>query len=153
MVINTKHFSVFGLHASMTRIKRDITSKYHVRHRTLTKKLQKLKTNCLICQFNATGEKDHSLRKTDYVLAPRVTWAIDLMPNMPQTERGNKAALLAVDLFSGYIQVCPLKDKKVETLISAIGPRPNQFSIQIRTGMGYIISALGPRPNPYIMQA
>ena len=28
----------------------------------ISEPLQKLKTNCLICQFNATGEKDHSLR-------------------------------------------------------------------------------------------
>jgi hypothetical protein len=42
------------------------------------------------------------------------------MPNLPLTADGNKAALLAVDLFTGYIQICPIKDKKTKTLIEAL---------------------------------
>ncbi len=76
--------------------------------------------NCLICQFNATGEKDQHLRKTDYIYSPRMTWAVDLMPNMPLTRKGNRVALLAVDLFTGYIQICPMPDRRTETLIEAI---------------------------------
>ena len=120
IVINAKHFSVFGLHFSKTRMQRDILSKYHVQQSILTEKLKMLKQNCIICQFNATGEKDQQLRRTDYIYSPRTTWAIDLMPNMPLTPNGNKVALLAVDLFTGYIQICPMRNRKTETLIEAI---------------------------------
>jgi len=120
VIINAKHFSVFGLHFSKSRIMRDITSRYHVQGTSLREKLQMLKENCIICQFNASGLKDHELRRTDFIYAPRVTWAIDIIPNLPETVEGNKRALLAVDLFTGYIQVCPLKSRTAASLIKAI---------------------------------
>ena len=120
IIINAKHFSVFGLHFSKTRILRDITARYHVQHAVLRKKLQMLKENCIICQFNITGQKDHELTKTDFVYAPRVTWAIDIMPNLPTTVSGNKKAMLAVDMFTGYIQVYAMPDRTAKSLIKAI---------------------------------
>jgi hypothetical protein len=85
----------------------------------LTKKFKKLVKNCLICQFNATREKDQELCKTDYIYSPRTTWAVYLMSNM-LTKKGNRVALLAEDLFTGYIQICPMPDRKMKTLIEAI---------------------------------
>ena len=120
IIINAKHFSVFGLHFSKTRILRDIAARYHVQHAVLRKKLQMLKENCIICQFNITGQKDHELTKTDFVYAPRVTWAIDIMPNLPTTVSGNRKAMLAVDMFTGYIQVYPMPDRTAKSLIKAI---------------------------------
>ena len=120
IVINAKHYSVFGLHFSKSRIRRDISTRYHVQQSAMRDKLQMLKNNCIICQFNINGQKDHELRKTDYIYAPRVTWAIDMIPNMPETQNGNKKALLAVDLFTGYIQICPLKDRTSKSIIEAI---------------------------------
>jgi hypothetical protein len=38
---------------------------------------------------------------------------------MLTTEYGNRAALLVVDLFWGYKQVCPLKDKTTNPVIAA----------------------------------
>ena len=119
-IINAKHFSVFGLHFSKTRILRDITTHYHVQSHVLKDKLQMLKDNCIICQFNASGQKDHELRRVDFIYAPRVTWALDIMPNLPETVSGNQRALLAIDLFTGYIQVCPMPDRTSESLINAI---------------------------------
>jgi hypothetical protein len=49
-----------------------------------------------------------------------VTWGVDLIPNLPNSENGYKAALLAVDLFTGYVQLCPLKDRSTKSLINAI---------------------------------
>ena len=79
-----------------------------------------LKQNCIICQFNTTGQKDHELKNTDFIYAPRVTWAIDIIPNLPTTVNGNRKAMLAVDMFTGYIQVCPLVDRTAKSLIKAI---------------------------------
>ena len=120
IVINSKHFSVFGLHFSKTRILRDISERYYVQHTTLNKRLRRLRDNCLVCQFNSTEKEDHHLRKSDYIHAPRVTWGVDLIPNMPLSKDNRKVALLAVDLFTGYIQICPMKDRTTKELISAI---------------------------------
>ena len=59
-------------------------------------------------------------RQADYIYAPRVTWAIDLMPSMPKTKSGNNGALLDIDLFTGYIQIHPIKHKDVHSLKEAI---------------------------------
>jgi len=119
-LINAKHFSVFGLHFSRHRIMRDITARYHTSLSTLKEKLRVLRNNCLICQFNNTQKVNQELMQTDYVHAPRATWGIDLIPNMPRSDSGNHVALLAVDLFTGYIQVCPLPDRTAASLIGAI---------------------------------
>ena len=79
-----------------------------------------MKQNCIICQFNTTGQKDHELTKTDFIYAPRVTWAIDIIPNLPMMVNGHMKAMLAVDMFRGYIQVCPLVDRMAKSLIKAI---------------------------------
>ncbi len=42
IVINAKHFSVFGLHFSKSRIQRDIKERYHVPHSILNKRLKRL---------------------------------------------------------------------------------------------------------------
>jgi len=120
IVINSKHFSVFGLHFSKTRILRDINDRYHVQNSVLNKRLQRLQNNCLVCQFNSSKKEDHHLRQSDYIHAPRVTWGVDLIPNMPLSRNNRKVALLAVDLFSGYIQICPMKDRTTQELIAAI---------------------------------
>ena len=120
IVITAKHYSIFGLHFSKTRMERDINARYYIPHNVLSDKLKTLRDNCLVCQFNTTEKKDHFLRSTDYVHAPRATWGVDLIPNLPLSEDGYKAALLAVDLFTGYVQLCPIKDRTTKTLINAI---------------------------------
>ena len=120
VTINAKHFSVFGLHFSKARIHRDICSKYFVQQGELSKRLKMLRTNCLLCQFNASGKQDQELRRTDYIYSPCATWAIDLIPNMPMTKNGNRAIFVAVDLFTGYIQLHPLKEKTSAALIEAL---------------------------------
>ena len=120
LVINAKHYSVFGLHFSRTRMQRDIEARYYVPRKVLNSKLRLLRENCLVCQFNTTNKQDHEFRGGDYIHAPRVTWGVDLIPNLPNSENGYKAALLAVDLFTGYVQLCPLKDRSTKSLINAI---------------------------------
>ncbi len=120
IIINAKHFTVFGLHFSRSRIALDIQQRYHVQQSVLTEKLKQLIKNCLISQFNATSKKDQKLHKTDYIYSPWTTWGVDLMPNMPVMKKANQVALLAVDLFTGYIQICPMPDQRTETLIESI---------------------------------
>jgi hypothetical protein len=70
IIINAKHFTVFGLHFSRSRIALDIQQRYHVQQSVLTEKLKQLIKNCLISQFNATSKKDQKLHKTDYIYSP-----------------------------------------------------------------------------------
>ena len=60
------------------------------------------------------------MKQADYIHAPRVKWAIDLMPIMTTTKSGHTGALLASDLLTGYIQIYPIKARKVKDLIEAI---------------------------------
>ena len=120
VVINAKHFSIFGLHYSKTRIMRDISARYHVQNSVLSEKLKMLRENCMLCQFNSTGKQDQELRSTDYIFAPTASWSVDLIPNMPLSTNGFKAIFLAVDLFTGYIQLYPLRDRTTKSLIEAV---------------------------------
>ena len=43
-----------------------------------------------------------------------------VITNLPVSHNGYKSALLAVDLFIGYIQLCPIKDRTKKTLIEVI---------------------------------
>jgi hypothetical protein len=79
-----------------------------------------LKSNCLLCQFNTSEKEDHYLRKSDYIHTLRVARGVDLIPNMPLSNKNQKVALLAVDLFSGFIWICYMQDCTTKELIAAI---------------------------------
>ena len=55
LLIQSKHFTVFGLHNSITSNKQDNLQQFHVSQKVLRDKLQMLKTNCLVCQLNKTN--------------------------------------------------------------------------------------------------
>jgi len=119
LLIQSKHFTVFGLHNSATRMKRDILSQYHVTRKILGDKLKMLKTNCLVCQFNKSNSASHELKVSDFRRSPQSCWAVDIIPNMPLTKNGNKAIFLAIDMFTGFVSLSPLKSRKAEDLIQA----------------------------------
>ena len=119
-VINTAHHTVYGLHYSSTRIQRDIRQKYYVTPRILALRVKRITSNCFQCKMNQTGLKDQILEEIPIIPAPRTTWSIDIIPNMPETPAGHCKAILAVDVFTGFIQVCPLKDKTSKSLLRAI---------------------------------
>jgi len=60
------------------------------------------------------------LKQSNFAYAPRVTWAVDIIPSMSHTAKGNSAIFLAVDMFTGYIQLQPLKSRKADELIEAM---------------------------------
>jgi len=119
-LIHSKHFSVMGLHFSKSRILRDIQTKFFVNIKILKEKLQMLRENCILCQFNANAPAQHPLQQTNLIFAPRVTWACDIIPSLPTSVRGHNAMFLAVDMFSGYIQLAPIKSRSAEDLIQAV---------------------------------
>jgi len=120
LLIQSKHYTVFGIHSSKTRILRDIKGTYYVHMPTLRRKLTELRDNCVVCQFNKTNANSHIVKPSNFKQAPRTCWAIDIIPNMPTTSREHKAVFLAVDMFTGYVQLAPLESRKTEGLIEAI---------------------------------
>ena len=119
-LIQAKHFTVFGLHNSKARICRDIRKMYYVHMSTLNRKLRDITKGCLICQFNITAKNDHTLKPSTFKQAPRVCWAVDIMPNLNKTSNGHNAIFLAIDVFTGYIQLHPLKSRETKEIIEAI---------------------------------
>ena len=119
-IINTKHYSVMGLHFSKTRILRDMLTRFYCNVSVLKKKIENITANCIICQFNTNAPKQHILQKTNFIYAPRASWACDIIPSLPQSNSGNTAIFLAVDMFTGYIQLQPIKSRQSEHLIEAV---------------------------------
>jgi hypothetical protein len=119
-LIHSKHYTAMGLHFSKTRIARDIYRKFFTNTRIVKQKLDTLKSNCIICQFNRNSPSQHPLQQTNLIFAPRVTWACDIIPSMPESQKGHTAIFLAVDMFTGYITLAPLKQRSTTEIISAI---------------------------------
>jgi hypothetical protein len=119
-IIHSKHYTAMGLHFSKTRIARDIYRKFFTNTRILKQKLDTLKQNCLICQFNNNSPSQHPLQQSNLIFAPRVTWACDIIPSMPESQKGHTAIFLAVDMFTGYVTLAPLKQRTTVDIINAI---------------------------------
>ena len=52
--------------------------------------------------------------------APRVAWAVDIIPSMPTAKSGATNIFLAVDMFTGFIQLKALKTRQTSDLIDAV---------------------------------
>jgi len=118
--VYTKHYTAMGLHQSKARIKRDIDSIYYTHGDSLKQQLALTCDKCVQCQFNNTKQDPHRLESTNFVTAPRASWAVDIIPSMTVTKAGNNALFLAVDMFTGYIQLKALKTRKTDELIQAV---------------------------------
>jgi len=119
-LIHNKHFSLMGLHFSRTRIRRDILKKYYVYSKHFLKRIREICQSCIQCQFNQGKPDEHALKSSDLVFAPRATWSVDIIPSMSVTKAGNTAIFLAVDMFTGYLQLKAIKSRKTDELIEAI---------------------------------
>ena len=51
VIINIKHYSIFGAHASIARITRDIQENFYVQRDILNSKLKSLVKHCYLCQI------------------------------------------------------------------------------------------------------
>ena len=122
-MVNSKHYSIHGVHFSQTRIKRDITSKYYVKPRDLNQVVKDVVNSCITCQMSANVPTQQVLKRFDKVTLPRTTWAIDLIPNMNKTEEENTTILIAIDMYTCYIQAIPLKNRSTKEIIAAIKHR------------------------------
>jgi hypothetical protein len=141
-LINAKHYTAFGIHLSKARIKRDLQNNYFVNTKALNEKLDFLKENCIICQFNQQTPKQHPIQQSNLIFSPRTTWSCDIIPSLPKSENGYTAIFLAVDMYTGYIQLCPIKSRQTSELIEAVTrciltpfSTPKYFRCDSETGM------------------
>jgi hypothetical protein len=122
-IVNSKHYSIYGVHFSATRIKRDIMGKYYIKPTDLDQTIKDVINSCITCQMSANVPTQQLLKRFDKVTLPRTTWAIDLITNMNATEQGNTTILIAIDMYTCYIQAIPLKNRTTKEIIIAIEER------------------------------
>jgi hypothetical protein len=108
------------MHGSRNCIRRDLTKNYYINIHKLNKILDKTVNTCIHCQLNANTPQGHLFRASDFAKAPRTAWAVDIIPSLPQTESGFTAILLAVNMFTGFVQITPIKSRSSEHLQQAI---------------------------------
>jgi hypothetical protein len=118
-LVNAKHYSIHGVHHSATRIRREIKQLYYVNINDLNEALASIRT-CFTCQFNQNLPAQEKLRQFMNITAPRTIWSVDIIPSMPTTKLGNKCIFVAIDTFSNFIQVLPIKDRSTSELINAV---------------------------------
>jgi hypothetical protein len=119
-LINAKHYSLFGMHHTRTRIRRDILNVYKVKKELLDQQLDAILASCASCQYNQNNPQPQSFQRFDNVTEPRTIWAIDIIPNMPTTEQGNSAMFVAIDMYTNYIQVLPIPNRSGPILKQAV---------------------------------
>jgi hypothetical protein len=120
VIINVKHFSIFGAHSTPSRISRDIKNEFFVPKNFLFKKLKDLIDTCYICQIYNDNIKGHMVSSLPKPNKPRLSWSIDIISNMPKTENENCQILLCVDDFCGYVICVPLKNSSSKSIIEAL---------------------------------
>ena len=119
-MIFTKHFTVYGSHASMTRILRDTKHRYYIPDEEFHKKLREVTTNCYICQFYNTNCPAQAIKQLPVVNAPRLSWSIDMITDTPTSEKGNTQILLCVDDFTSYVVCMAVQAATTENVIHAL---------------------------------
>jgi hypothetical protein len=111
---------VYGAHATVARICREIHDQFYVHARELVRTTKAILKNCFVCQSFAPGHARQKLLQTDFAVTSRHTWGIDLITSLPACSSGYKVVLIAVDYFTGYLQAIPLKDSTSSTLVTAL---------------------------------
>ena len=127
IIVQLKHFSIYGAHRSPTRINRDMKREFFIPNNILFNKLREIKQTCYLCQIfehNTEGQKISALPKPD---KPRVSWSIDIVPNIPMSKNGFTNLLMCVDDFSSFMVCCAMRDTSSKSIIDAL--RTNIFAI------------------------
>jgi len=120
MLIHNHHFTSPGLHKHTQQILRDISDTYYFPKKALLQIIKKEVTDCHICQLYSNKPPPHEITGLPRLTSSRLSWSIDLITDMPNSNNNFKLLLLCVDDFSNYVIAIPLTDATSEILISAI---------------------------------
>jgi transposase InsO family protein len=120
LLINSHHFSQPGLHKSRAQIIRDINSIYFINQKTLKELVDNDTGSCHVCQLFDTASQSERIGSLPRYDKPRLSWSLDLITDLPKSDKNFKIILVAVDDFSNYLIAVPLKDTSSIELIRAI---------------------------------
>jgi len=119
-LINSHHYTDPGIHKSRTRIRRDLTKVYAIGGVNLDQLIDDAITDCHICQIYSTNKPTHNYTNLPRFKSPRLSWSVDLVTDLPQSQNNFKLLLIAVDDFSNYMVTHPLINASTKSLIEAI---------------------------------
>ena len=119
-LVNMKHYSIYSNHHSATRIINDIKDRYHLNIATLKEICKQTIASCFTCQNLQNTPPSQAFQRFNKVTAPRTTWAVDIVTNMPKSDQGNTAILVAIDMFTCYTQAIPIQSKSTKCIKQAI---------------------------------
>jgi len=120
ILINIKHFTIFGSHSSATRISRDIKENFFIPKNELYERLKEVTKTCYLCQLYKDEVEKHEIKSLPKPSKPRESWSMDIMTNLPTTPNGNNQILLIVDDYTSFVVCVPLKDSSSKSIINAI---------------------------------
>jgi hypothetical protein len=100
---------------------------YFVQKNVLRAKVDEVKKKCMICQLYQAKPPNQAISSLPQPIAPKDSWSIDIITDLPMTEDGFKYVLLAVDNFSSFVVTIPMKTMTSKEIITSL--RQNIFSI------------------------
>ena len=119
IVIQTRHFTVFGSHNSYTKIMREIQQQFSL-PKEFDAQLKHITSTCYLCQIYSTKIQQHLVHQLPDVVTPRISWSIDLVTDVPTSNLGNTQILVCVDDFSSFVVAIPIISATSANLIHAL---------------------------------
>ena len=120
LIVQLKHFSIFGAHMSPTRINRDIVKDFFIPKNELFAVMKEVKKSCYLCQLYDNTIENQKFSGMSKVNSPRVSWSIDIVPNMPTSSNNYSQLLLAVDDYSSFVVTIPMRDSTSKSIIEGL---------------------------------
>jgi hypothetical protein len=120
MLINMHHYIFPGIHKSATRIKRDIKHTYAIISFEIDQFIKEELLDCHICQIYAVEKRSQNFTNLPRFKSPRLSWSIDLITDLPESDEGFKILIICVDDFSNYVIPAPIKTATAANIIDAI---------------------------------
>ena len=114
-VLDALHCGPFSGHLGITRTEERIRTRFY--WPGIRTAVENFVRTCQECSKNTSpGRQNRAPLGTLSVGEPFTFWAMDYMGPLPETCRGNKHLLVAVDHFTKWCEVFPTKDQKASTV-------------------------------------
>jgi Reverse transcriptase (RNA-dependent DNA polymerase)/RNase H-like domain found in reverse transcriptase/Integrase core domain len=120
IIVNTKHFTIFGSHSSASRILRELKQTYHIPNKSFETTIKEITKTCYLCQIYNTQVPQHMVSSLPNVNAPRQSWSIDIVTDTPTSTLGNTQILVCVDDFSSFTICIPIVSATSSNIIQAL---------------------------------
>ncbi|MGL6003482.1 reverse transcriptase domain-containing protein [Aeromonas sobria] len=119
-IIFTKHFTIYGAHSSMTRILREVNKHFFIPSKAFVERLKEITALCYLCQIYNTNCPAQQIKQLPLVNAPRLSWSIDMITDIPKSTKDNQQILLCVDDYTSYVVCVPVKSAQTSDIIEAL---------------------------------